>query len=46
MGGQHEGDMRGIAPGWDASEWEGYLQGYLGPEKWRYGKDQHATDCL
>eukprot|EP01046_Picozoa_sp_COSAG06_P058411 COSAG06_NODE_11722_length_1472_cov_18.646722_1_plen_204_part_10 len=36
MGGQHDGDGRGIAPGWDGKLWESYLGGYLGPEKWRY----------
>jgi S-formylglutathione hydrolase FrmB len=36
MGGQHDGDGRGIAPGWDGNLWESYLGGYLGPEKWRY----------
>ena len=39
MGGQHDGDGRGIAPGWDATLWKSYLGGFLGPEKWRYEAD-------
>ena len=39
MGGQHDGDGRGLAPGWDAAHWEEYLMGFLGPDKSRFIDD-------
>ena len=39
MGGQHDGDGRGLAPGWDAAHWEDYLMGFLGPDKSRFIDD-------
>ena len=39
MGGQHDGDGRGLAPGWDAAHWQEYLMGFLGPDKPRYIDD-------